>query len=56
MGIGSIRIHLVMGMLCGLCLPLLALIIIKRFNLTFVLMPPPSISETALYQRKAGKL
>lgn len=54
MGIDSVGIQLMLGTLIGLSAPLLAQIIIKRFNLNFLLTPPRSISATVLCLRKAG--
>jgi len=54
MGIDSIPVHLVVGTLIGLGAPLLAQVIIKRYDLYFLLAPPKSFSATSLRTRKAA--
>lgn len=44
MGISSSTAHLLIGTLVGIIAPLVAQAIIKRYNLTFLLTPPRSIS------------
>lgn len=53
LGIDSIAAHLVVGTLIGLVAPLLAQIVINRFNLHFLLTPPKRISASHLRMRKA---
>ena len=53
MGIDSIPVHLVVGTLVGLLGPLLAQIIIKRYDLYFLLTPPKPLSATGLRTRRA---
>lgn len=53
MGIDSIPVHLVLGTLIGVAAPLLAQIIIKRYDLSFLLAPPRSVSATNLRSRRA---
>lgn len=51
MGIDSIAAHLLVGTLVGLAAPLLAQVIIQRYNLSFLLTPPQSVSATRLRMR-----
>ncbi|MDX2352384.1 acyltransferase [Stutzerimonas xanthomarina] len=51
MGIDSIAVHLIVGTLVGLAAPLLAQMIIKKYDLYFLLAPPKSFSATSLRTR-----
>ena len=51
MGIDSIAVHLIVGTLVGLAAPLLAQMIIKKYDLYFLLAPPKSFSATRLRTR-----
>ena len=51
LGIDSIAVHLLVGTLVGLAAPLLAQVIIQRYNLSFLLSPPQSISATRVRTR-----
>ena len=53
MGIDSIAVHLIVGTLIGLVAPLLAQMIIKRYDLYFLLAPPKSFSASHLLARRA---
>jgi len=46
MGIDSIAVHLIVGTLVGLAAPLLAQMIIKKYDLYFLIAPPKSFSAT----------
>ena len=52
MGIDSIPVHLLVGTLVGIILPLVAQLLIKRYDLYFLLAPPKSFSATSLRSRK----
>lgn len=52
MGIDSIPLHLVLGTLVGIAAPLLAQVIITRYNLGFLLAPPKRVSATNLRMRR----
>ncbi|WP_407291056.1 acyltransferase family protein [Stutzerimonas zhaodongensis] len=54
MGIDSIPVHLIVGTLIGLGAPLVAQVIIKRYDLYFLLAPPKSFSASTLRARKAA--
>lgn len=49
--IDSIAVHLLVGTLVGLAAPLLAQVIIQRYNLYMLLTPPRSMSATRLRMR-----
>ena len=51
LGIDSIAVHLLVGTLVGLAAPLLAQVIIQRYNLYFLLTPPRSVSANSLRNR-----
>lgn len=51
MGIDSIAVHLIVVTLVGLAAPLLAQMIIKKYDLYFLLAPPKSFSATSLRTR-----
>src|SRR5690606_33142800 len=51
LGIDSIAAHLLIGALVGLAAPLLAQMIIQRYNFHFLLSPPQPISATRLRAR-----
>lgn len=53
MGIDSIAVHLLVGTLVGLTAPLLAQVIITRYDLYWLLAPPKSWSATSLRTRRA---
>lgn len=53
MGIDSIPVHLLLGTLIGLVAPLVAQVIIKRYDLYFLLSPPKWFSATSLRTRRA---
>ncbi|MCQ4313367.1 acyltransferase [Pseudomonas stutzeri] len=53
LGIDSIPVHLMVGTLIGLMAPLLAQVIIKRYNFYFLLTPPKLVSATNLRMRRA---
>lgn len=54
LGVDTVAVHLVLGTLIGLAAPLLAQIIIKRYNLYFLLAPPKLISLVSLRLRNTG--
>jgi len=53
LGIDSVPMHLVLGTLVGLLAPLVAQMIIKRYDLYFLLAPPKALSATGLRTRLA---
>lgn len=53
LGIDSIPAHLMGGTLIGLIAPLLAQVVIKRYNLYFLLTPPKPVSATHRRMRRA---
>lgn len=53
MGIDSIPAHLLAGTIVGLAAPLVAQLVVKRYDLAFLFTPPKSISATALRTRIA---
>jgi fucose 4-O-acetylase-like acetyltransferase len=53
MGIDSIPAHLIAGTVIGLGAPLIAQLMITRFDLQFVLSPPKRMSATSLHMRRA---
>src|SRR5690606_2404320 len=53
MGIDSIPVHLVVGTLIGLGAPLVAQVIIQRYNLHFLLTPPKLVSASRFRVRRA---
>lgn len=53
MGVDSIPIHLIAGTLVGLAAPLIAQLVITRFDLQFLLAPPKRLSATSLLMRRA---
>lgn len=54
LGVDTTAVHLVLGTLIGLAAPLLAQIVIKHYNLYFLLGPPKLISLASLRLRKTG--
>jgi len=54
MGIDSVSVHLVAGTLVGLGGPLLAQLIIERYNLYFLLAPPKMVSASRFRVRRAA--
>jgi len=52
MGVDSIPVHLIAGTIVGLAAPLVAQLIVKRYDLSFLFTPPKSISATALRTRR----
>jgi len=54
MGIDSIPVHLVVGTLVGLGAPLVAQVIIQRYNLHFLLTPPKLVSASRFRVRRAA--
>jgi len=53
MGIDSIAAHLVLGTLVGIAAPLVAQVVISRYNLYFLLTPPKWMSASHLRMRRA---
>lgn len=53
LGIDSIPIHLIAGTIVGLGAPLVAQMVVKRYNLGFLFTPPKSVSATAMRTRLA---
>ncbi|WP_028239283.1 acyltransferase family protein [Stutzerimonas azotifigens] len=53
LGIDSIAVHLIVGTLIGIAGPLIAQLVIQRYNLSFLLSPPKPMSATRLSMRRA---
>jgi fucose 4-O-acetylase-like acetyltransferase len=54
LGVDSIPVHLLAGTVIGLLVPLLAQVIIKRYNLYFLLTTPKALSATGLQSRRTA--
>jgi fucose 4-O-acetylase-like acetyltransferase len=54
-GVQAASVHLAVGTLVGITVPLLALTLIERYKLNFLFVPPPSISATCLVERLSKK-
>lgn len=50
-GVDSIELHLLIGTVVGVCIPLAAHIAIKRYGLDFFLVPPKSISLVKFFSK-----
>lgn len=54
-GIRTASIHLIVGTVLGVTAPLLALVLIERFKLNFLFVPPLPISATCMIERLNNK-